>query len=779
MLVAAVSLLLGISARVTDVSFDVFDSELCAPLRLDRGGVVLRAGRGWHPLMDWSPEELEGRELGTLVLPEHQARLRRGLERVFLEAPSSVVRADTQRGGRRRTFRFRFELDGEEAISFVEDVTEVRAVLQSNSQVESLVDFAADAWFVHDLEGRIREANPWACEALGYSRDELVGMRVAEVETTIQPGRLDGIWNRMEVGKPRTVEGLQRRKDGSLVPVEVRLGLFLTDDGETLMLAIARDITRRKAQEAELQRMNEGLERDVAVRTRELRVTLAERQAMLDHLQDGIVAIDRGATIRLTNPALVELLDLDEDPMGRAAADALPEKLAALLETVLAQPEAGEVQLELKGGRVAIAHGVAFSDGPHAGAVALLRDVTEAMEVDRMKTDFIATVSHELRTPLTSVLGFAKLCTSTLERKVLPHPLAQDPGLRRHLARVLGNLEIVASEGTRLTELINDLLDISKMESGNMEWVMGSVEPGALASRAAQACSSLFEEDGPVRLVLRVEDGLPPVRGDADRLLQVLLNLLSNAAKFTSEGEVCIAVDAAGLGVRFTVSDTGEGIAPDDYAAVFDRFRQVGDTLTDRPKGSGLGLAICQQIAAAHASVIEVESRRGEGSRFFFTLGPVTQQVEVHVDHLVQQVEEVAELPPASGAGVLVVDDDRNLRDLLEAELSEHGYRVRTAGDGVQAMEAVRRELPDLVILDVRMPRLSGFDVAAMLRGDPATAGVPILVLSIVREHERALRLGLEHYLSKPVDNDALLRQVADLVERDRTPLELVVVRGT
>ncbi|MCB0043520.1 MAG: hypothetical protein KDE23_27725, partial [Caldilinea sp.] len=196
--------------------------------------------------------------------------------------------------------------------------------------------------------------------------------------------------------------------------------------------------------------------------------------------------------------------------------------------------------------------------------VVLIDDVTVEREVDRMKTDFISTVSHELRTPLTSVLGFAKIIQRRLDERVFPHVDTSERGTERAMRQVDENLEIILSEGGRLTALINDVLDISKMEARRVEWQDSDVDLGEVIETAVRSTSALFL-GGDVEVVVEVSEGLPPVRGDKQRLVQVLINLLSNAQKFTREGTVTVGARPLDDDrVEVTVSDTGVGVAEDD-----------------------------------------------------------------------------------------------------------------------------------------------------------------------------------------------------------------------
>ncbi|MCO4745002.1 MAG: PAS domain S-box protein [Proteobacteria bacterium] len=756
----------------------LLELELCAALLLDTQGLVLRAGAGFESILGWPETQALGLNWASLAVPEHHERFERAFENVLQGAPMAVVRARFARPDGERSLVCRLSAADGGFLMVVEDVGERATVFTSQSNLQELVDYATDAWFVHDLEGRIRDANPWACKVLGYTREEMLALHVADFETTIQPGRLDGIWNRMEVGTPMSVEGLQRRKDGSTFPVSVRLGLFEAED-ELLMLAICRDITKLKKAETELQQLNVELEDKVARRTRSIAIALVERQAMLDSLADGIVATGADGGLRMVNPALSKMLGMPVE-VGLSVGTTLPPAIASVIRDALdtGRPATGEARLP--GDRVVQTQASPIvHEGEVSGAVARVQDVTLEREVDRMKTDFIATVSHELRTPLTSVLGFAKITRNQLESKLFPHLDGEDPKLARAMKRVRNNIDIISSEGERLTALINDVLDISKMEAGRMEWSFAPIEVSSLVAQAADAASALFEAD---QLVVRIDPDLPAVNGDRSRLIQVLINLLSNAAKFSAGRAVELTASAEGDGVELSVRDHGEGIAPGLHDAVFERFKQVGDTLTDKPQGTGLGLPICQQIARAHDTEITIESQVGEGARFAVVLASVTAEASrvPHVDAIVRRIErKVPRTAASSERTILVVDDDPSIRELLRQELTDRGFIVRQASNGYEGIAAIRADRPDLVILDVMMPDLSGFDVAAMLKGDPKTESIPILMLSILEDTERGFRLGVDRYLTKPAQTDELVGAVRELLEQVSSPRRVLVVDET
>ncbi len=247
-----------------------------------------------------------------------------------------------------------------------------------------------------------------------------------------------------------------------------------------------------------------------------------------------------------------------------------------------------------------------------------------AEEANRIKSNFLSTVSHELRTPLTSVLGFARIIRKKLDESVLPALKLEDAKAAKSLGQIRDVTDIIVIEGERLTSLIDDVLDLAKMEAGKITWNVQQLSITEIIDRATSAISSLLEQKN-LQLITAIDEGLPEISGDRDRLIQVVINLISNAWKFTNDGSITVhaglteVIDGHHF-IQVGITDTGIGISPDDREKVFEKFKQVGDTLTDKPKGTGLGLPICREIVEYHGGTIRVESEPGKGSTFFFTI---------------------------------------------------------------------------------------------------------------------------------------------------------------
>jgi len=246
--------------------------------------------------------------------------------------------------------------------------------------------------------------------------------------------------------------------------------------------------------------------------------------------------------------------------------------------------------------------------------------VRELRKLDEMKTDFFTTISHELRTPMTSVLGFAKIIKKRVEERIIPRIDSSDEYVHKSIKHIRQDLAIILSEGERLTVMINNVLDLAKLEEGAVVWRLEPFAAADIIERAVTAIRPLLREKG-LALLMDVENGFPNIIGDKDRLTQVMINLLANAVKFTKEGSVTCRLRRSNHELVISVIDTGSGVAEDDYEKLFDKFQQKADVDVDNHnKGTGLGLSICKYIIEHHKGRIWVESEVGRGSTFSFTL---------------------------------------------------------------------------------------------------------------------------------------------------------------
>jgi signal transduction histidine kinase/DNA-binding NarL/FixJ family response regulator len=383
--------------------------------------------------------------------------------------------------------------------------------------------------------------------------------------------------------------------------------------------------------------------------------------------------------------------------------------------------------------------------------------------LDEMKSAFLSSVSHELRTPLTSLLGFAKITGRIFSERFAPL-VGDSPTLVKFSQRISRNLEVMTQEGERMTRLINDFLDLTKIEAGRVEWRDKLIPVTDFVLHACHAVRGQFEAKPEVELRTHVAEGLPQVYVDVDRMLQVMVNLLSNAAKFTDNGAVTVsAVNVDDVFVEIRVEDTGNGIPPQSLQKVFDKFHQLEQRgVEGQAEGTGLGLAICKEIIQHYGGRIWVESEPGKGSAFKFRL-PASRSSRNEYAGLLTGV-------PSDGGDeadplVLAVDDSPGIRDYLEQLFRDDGFRIVTVGDGQTALKAAGEMLPRCIVMDLMMPGIEGSEAIRRLRENPATENIPVVVLSAYPYRSQA---GGDVALPKPVDEEQLLQTVRGLIRGGR-----------
>ena len=377
-----------------------------------------------------------------------------------------------------------------------------------------------------------------------------------------------------------------------------------------------------------------------------------------------------------------------------------------------------------------------------------LEDKSHQLEVaGRHKSEFLASMSHELRTPLNAVIGFSDVLLARMFGEVNER---QDEYLRD-----------IRDSGRHLLELINEILDLSKVEAGKMELDPAQLKLVPILEHGLAMVRERAERTG-ISLALRTEPDVDTVWADELKLKQVVLNLLTNAVKFTEAGgSVTVTARENGDVAEVTVRDTGIGIADDDRERIFEAFQRGGRGVRTTTEGTGLGLTLSKRIVELHGGRLWIESVLGEGSLFGFSLPLAPTPAPAPIPH--------ATTATATGDGrrtVVVIDDDPLDLDLVEALLAPEGYTVVRAASGEEGVRLVRHENPLVVLLDLRMPDMDGFEVAERLRADPATAGVPIIVLTHL-EMTRAERDRLAGRVSRLAQKGQLDRaELLDLVAR-------------
>jgi PAS domain S-box-containing protein len=526
------------------------------------------------------------------------------------------------------------------------------------------------------------------------------------------------------------------RGDGKNYAYILDRGFLMRDaDGKpTRMIGAMLDLTDAKRAEAELREMNVQLER-----------LGRKNELILNAAADGIVGLDLEGRATFINRAAAEMLRLSMNDLRgqrfhelihhtREDGNAHPFEECPNMRA-LRDGEMSRVPNDLFWRRDQTSFAVEYSTTPMRdesgqliGAVMTFHDTTERLEVQRMKDEFVSIVSHELRTPLTSIRGALGLLAGGL--------MASSPVKGQRM------LDIAVSNTDRLVRLINDILDIERIDSGKVVLTKSICNAATLLRDSIDVMRPIADKAG-VRLELgRVESAT--INADADRVIQTLTNLLSNAIKFSPSGSaVTISAIHERDGVVFRVKDRGRGIPADKLDSVFDRFQQVDASDSREKGGSGLGLTICRSIVREHGGEMHVDSVFGEGSEFRFSIPAALM--------------EASGRQPGAAPRIVVCDDDPNLREVLEMMLNGYGYDVRTAEGGDELLRLLPSFTPDVILLDIFMPAGGGWETLSRLKNNPETAEIPVVILSGIKADEMAAPFDLAGWVNKPLDEGTLI----------------------
>jgi PAS domain S-box-containing protein len=490
-----------------------------------------------------------------------------------------------------------------------------------------------------------------------------------------------------------------------------------------------------------------------------------------------IVNLDRDFNITSCNPAFESMFGYREQEVVGVNLDELVQTEGtraegqAYTEATMAGKKAGGIgQRRRKDGSlvdVEIASIPVMVGDEMVGMMALYHDISELFQArreaeaaSRSKSQFLANMSHELRTPLNAIIGYSEMLVEE----------AEDEGNEATLA----DLRKIHSSGKHLLSLINDILDLSKIEAGKMELYVEEFEVERVIEDVLATAHPLAEKNE-TRLEVSKVDDLGTMVSDVTRIRQVLLNLLSNACKFTEGGTVRLSVERdADDWLRFVVSDDGIGMSEEQLGKLFQAFTQASASTSARYGGTGLGLAISRQFCRMMGGDIEVESEEGEGSTFMVRLPARAPEIrKVEAPAIAEDGDEVS--GGRLAGTVLVVDDEATARELMGRHLRRAGYRVLEAADGRAGLEAARVNRPDVITLDVLMPQMDGWAVLQELKSDPELADIPVIMATITDERNLGIALGASEYLTKPIDKERLAAVLARYSRADAPRRVLVV----
>ena len=642
------------------------------------------------------------------------------------------------------------------------------AIQKSEARFRAIYQEAAIGIALVDMDGRLLESNRAMQKMLGYGGEELQGKVFTDITHPDDIAKDLELYTELMAGKRSHYQMEKRyvRKDGNVV--EGRLTVSLVRRvGSELQFAVGmvEDITERKRAEEELYKTVAQLEEQY----HKAELARGESRAVLDAAGEAMILVSPQRMFLSVNRRFGELFSINpEDILGRKFEDLQQEieriftdptsfrgKIAGSASDeqlqfteIISQcwPVARELEL--------FSTPVRSADAEYIGRLYVFRDVTHEREVDRMKSEFVSLVSHELRTPLTSIKGYIDLLADG------------DAGeLNEEQLEYLG---IAKNNADRLVALINDLLDVSRIESGKVELQRTVVDLVGLIQNAASSLRPQIEAKEQ-HLELDVSRTPHTVLADADRVTQILTNLLSNAYKYTPVGGT-ISVTAQGEGkdmVRVEVKDTGIGLSSEEIGKLFTKFFRAKNRTTQEVGGTGLGLTITRSLVEMHGGEITVASVVGKGSTFSFTL-PILHTTQT------LPIIEVPFTAMRQGGRILVVDDEPDIANLIRKYLEHASYEVLIAYNANEALSLARSKHPNLITLDVMLPDADGFTVLEWLKSDPETAAIPVVLLSMMDDAKRGKLLGAVDYLRKPIQEQVLLDRVRMVLAQDQVHLILV-----
>jgi len=629
-------------------------------------------------------------------------------------------------------------------------------------------------------------------------RGQFAGLTLEEAVAKIRQGSYGAHWQ---------CDHCIRLPDGSVRWISDDSLQFLDENGVLKGAAgILQDITERKeiehalrSSEEQLRQLTAELEQHIQQRTAELQSQRDFARQVMDALGQGLVVGDKQGRASYVNPAMARLLETEQSKLlgARLTDHTHPDDMPKLLELSPQHrdDEPFQFELQLVSATGATKHVLITSsplreNGVATGRIAIFTDLTASKEIEhdlrqsrdelssanhaleralRMKDEFLASMSHELRTPLTGILGLTEALQMQTYGPLTP--------------RQMRSLNTVWESGRHLLALINDILDLSKLAASQLELTIEACDVNDICQSSLALVKGMANKKRQ-QIAFDMAPASMIVRADPRRLKQMLTNLLSNAVKFTPEGGqlgLSVTGDATGQFVQFSVWDRGIGIAAESLPQLFKPFTQLDSRLSREYAGSGLGLALVQRMAHLHGGEIAVESTPGVGSIFTLTLpwnAPSLADDAMAAPPRIDTASAIpaSEPPPApvqsigGGRTILLAEDDIANSEMIAEFLSLQGYEVSVAHNGVEVMQRVLNDPPDVILMDIRMPQLDGLQAIREIRSnvDPAIATAPIIALTaqaMYGDAERCLSAGASAYISKPFRLNDLLQIIQKCVK--------------
>jgi len=859
--------------------FNIFEnSPVPISLSLYPGNKLTEVNQAWCNMFSFTRDEVLGKDPGELEIEERETRqYLSDLFNRYGEVDNEEISLQTSNGSRKNvlcTIKL-IQIDDQayNLNTFIDITDKNRADAERKERellYSLLVEQVSDSFFVHDDTGAFMEINDQACKALGYTREELLEMNVCDIEQNYTPETAKEVWTTISPGMPVTMQGLLKRKDGSLFPAEVHFGCSYLKT-KKVFLGLVQDITERQnaerlLKESELKfrnafgqhsaikflinpetskiidanqaaadfygwpievlrtmnvsEINPRSSKDIAADLKKVRDKKANYFEFVHRKADGsfanvevyssqidiegkslVHAIVHDITEKKKAEFKLKLLEysVEQNPVGILISDIkgeivyvnssfellsgyrYEEVAGAKLENLdtlfaISGEQRTQFRSRLLSGEKTIneyksrkKNGEAFwlklmvspirdSSAQITHYVVVMEDITDrkqimdelieakikAEESDRLKSAFLANMSHEIRTPMNGILGFTDLLENT--------ELSGDQKLRY--------LKIIRQSGERMLETVNDLIDISRIETGQMPFVPGKVNIGELLESTYSFFLPMAAKKG---LTLSIENKLPGsmlVEADKAKLESILTNLVRNAVKFTDEGGIVICSEVKESELLISVMDTGIGIPESSRETIFNRFEQTDEAYRRAIPGSGLGLSIARAFAEMHEGRLWVEDNPEGGSVFHFAFRLKVLQdemIDFPADEILKEVRHTA-----GKYKVIIAEDDESSSYYMSQIIGEICSSIKYARTGLEAVELCRN-FPDtdLVLMDIRLPELDGYEATKRIREfNDKVVIFAQTAYAMLADKARALEAGCTDYLSKPVLKEKLFELI-------------------
>jgi PAS domain S-box-containing protein len=638
------------------------------------------------------------------------------------------------------------------AVVVFRDVTERRAAERSARFLTSIVESSDDAIIGKDINGVISSWNYGAERLFGYSAAEIIGRPVALLAPPDRADEMPAILKRIRAGERIDhFDTVRRAKDGRLIPISLTVSPIKNEDGQVIGASkIARDISERKRAEDAIQSEK------------------ARLHTTLVSIGDAVIVTDVSGCITLMNPVAEALTGWKQDATGRQL-----EEVFHIINERTRQPVANPIKRVLSEGTVVglanhtilirkdgteipiddSAAPISDDQGALIGCVLIFRDITarkraeQALQnADRRKDEFLATLAHELRNPLAPILTAIELMQNS----------RSDPELVRDVSKT------IERQIHQMVRLVNDLLDISRITQGKIQLQKKPVELRTVIQSAVEASQPFIMSHGH-ELTVTIPPEPTYFVADAARLTQVLANLLSNAAKYTENGgHIWLTAKRQDSEIVISVRDTGIGIAAKHLSQIFEMFSQIQPAIDRSHGGLGIGLSLVRGIVELHEGKVEAHSDGiGRGSEFIIRLPLSGVQLEP-----APESRSEGQLKKAFPLRILVVDDNQDAADMLAKSLDLLGHETAVAYDGSECIQTAVSFRPAVVLLDIGLPKMNGYEVAQAIRQERWGKGIVIIALTGWGQQEdkrRALQAGCDHHLTKPIQIAVLERLLASV----------------